>query len=175
MQEPDPNLVRRARDGDRHAFDEIVRTLRPPVVRYVDHLLRDHALAEDVTQEAFVRCYRNLDRYHFEGRFTTWLVQIAHNAGIDAIRARDRHRRAWDRVPPPAPATDPHARAEVRAALAALPARLREPLLLVEITGFTYAEAAEVLGIPAGTVKSRVFHARRRLARWLAPEADDAL
>jgi RNA polymerase sigma-70 factor (ECF subfamily) len=175
VQEPDPNLVRRARDGDRDAFDEIVRALRPPVVRYVDHLVRDRALAEDVTQEAFVRCYRNLDRYQFEGRFTTWLVQIARNAGIDAIRARDRHTRAWQRVPPAAPATDPHARAEIRAALASLPARLREPLLLVEVTGFTYLEAAEVLGVPAGTVKSRVFHARRQLARWLAPEVRDAL
>jgi RNA polymerase sigma-70 factor (ECF subfamily) len=175
VQEPDPALIRRARDGDADAFEEIVRALRPPVVRYVDHLVRDHALAEDVTQETFVRCYRNLDRYQFQGRFTTWVVQIARNAGIDAIRARDRHARAWQRAPLPAPATDPHARAEVRAALAGLPARLREPLLLVEVTGFTYAEAAEVLGIPAGTVKSRVFHARRLLARWLRPEVDDAL
>lgn len=175
MHEPDPALVRRARDGDAAAFDEIVRTLRAPVVRYVDHLVRDRALAEDVTQETFVRCYRNLERYEFQGRFTTWLVQIARNAGIDAMRARDRHTRAWQRVAPPAPATDPAVRAEIRAALASLPTRLREPLLLVEVTGLTYAEAGEVLRIPPGTVKSRVFHARRRLARWMQAEDDRAL
>ncbi len=175
MQEPDPALVQRARAGDDAAFDEIVRALRGPVVRYVDHLVRDHALAEDVTQETFVRCHRNLHRFESEGRFTTWLVQIARNAGIDAIRARDRHARAWQRAPHPAPASDPHARAEIRAALAGLPARLREPLLLVEITGFSYAEAAEVLGIPEGTVKSRIFRARRLLTRWLDGGDDDAL
>jgi RNA polymerase sigma-70 factor, ECF subfamily len=175
VQEPDPALVQRARAGDDAAFDEIVRTLRDPVVRFVDHLVRDRALAEDVTQETFVRCHRNLHRYESQGRFTTWLVQIARNAGIDAIRARDRHARAWQRAPAPAPAADPQIRAEIRAALGDLPAKLREPLLLVEITGFTYAEAAEVLGVAEGTVKSRVFRARRALAAWFASEVDDAL
>lgn len=175
MHEPDPALVRRACDGDAEAFDEIVRTLRAPVVRYVDHLVRDRALAEDVAQETFVRCYRNLERYEFQGRFTTWLVQIARNAGIDAIRARDRYARAWQRAAAPAPPSDPTVRAEIRAALASLPTRLREPLLLVEVAGLTYSEAAEVLRIPAGTVKSRVFHARRQLARWLQAEDDHAL
>lgn len=173
MHEPDPALVRRAADGDIDAFEEIVRSLRPPVVRYVDHLVRDSALAEDIAQETFVRCHANLARYEFEGRFTTWLVQIARNAGIDAIRARDRRGRLAARAAPPAAATDPHAHAEVRAALASLPPRLREPLLLIEVVGLSYAEAAEVLGVPAGTVKSRVFHARRRVARWFGPEGDD--
>jgi len=167
LREPDPALVRRARDGDDDAFTELVRDLRGPVVHYLGHLVHDRTLAEDVAQETFVRCHRNLDRYEFEGRFTTWLVQIARNAGIDAMRARDRHVRLARRAPPPQPPADPQLRAEIRMALASLPSRQREPLLLVEVAGLTYDEAAEVLRIPAGTVKSRVFAARRRLARWL--------
>ena len=175
MHEPDPTLVHRARDGDAAAFDEIVRLLRGPVLRYAEHLVRDHALAEDITQETFVRCHRNIARFESHGKFTTWIVSIAHNAGVDAMRARDRHARAWSRTPQPPPPSDPAVRAELRSALASLPARLRESLLLVEVTGLSYAEAAEVIGIPAGTVKSRVFNARKRLARWFAEGHDDAM
>jgi RNA polymerase sigma-70 factor (ECF subfamily) len=173
VREPDPALVRRARDGDEDAFAEIVRELHAPVVRYIGHLVHDRGLAEDVAQETFVRCYRNLGRYEFRGRFTTWLVQIARNAGIDAIRARDRHARNARHALPPAPPADPQLRAEVRMALASLPSKHREPLLLVEVAGLTYDEAGEVLRIPAGTVKSRVFLARRRLAAWLGATDDE--
>ena len=164
MLEADPHIIRTAAAGDHDAFEIIVRTYQEPVVRFLAHLLSDRALADDVAQETFLRCYQKLDHYSFEGRFSTWLLRVAHNAGIDAIRSRIRR----DRLDAPAPtsATDPVLRAELVAALASLPMRLREPLLLVEVTGLRYREAAEVLGVPEGTVKSRVAHARARLARW---------
>jgi RNA polymerase sigma-70 factor, ECF subfamily len=162
--EADPHIVRTAAAGDHRAFEVIVRTYQEPVVRFLAHLLSDRALADDVAQETFLRCYQKLDHYSFEGHFSTWLLRVAHNAGIDAIRSRVRRERLDAR--PPVSATDPVLRAELVAALASLPVRLREPLLLVEVTGLRYREAAEVLGVPEGTVKSRVAHARARLARW---------
>jgi RNA polymerase sigma-70 factor (ECF subfamily) len=162
--EADPHIIRTAAAGDHRAFEVIVRTYQEPVVRFLSHLLSDRALADDVAQETFLRCYQKLDRYSFEGHFSTWLLRVAHNAGIDAIRSRVRRERLD--AQPAARATDPVLRAELVAALASLPVRLREPLLLVEVTGLRYREAAEVLGVPEGTVKSRVAHARARLARW---------
>ena len=164
MLEADPHTIRTAAAGDHQAFEVLVRTYQEPVVRFLAHLLSDRALADDVAQETFLRCYQKLDRYSFEGRFSTWLLRVAHNAGIDAIRGRIRRERLV--VPRVTESTDPVLRAELVAALATLPMRLREPLLLVEVTGLRYREAAEVLGIPEGTVKSRVAHARAQLAAW---------
>jgi RNA polymerase sigma-70 factor (ECF subfamily) len=162
--EADPHIIRTAATGDHQAFEVLVRTYQEPVVRFLTHLLSDRALADDVAQETFLRCYLKLNAYSFEGRFSTWLLRVAHNAGIDAIRGRVRRERL---VPPGvAAATDPVLRSELVAALATLSVRLREPLLLVEVTGLRYREAAEVLGIPEGTVKSRVAHARAQLAAW---------
>jgi RNA polymerase sigma-70 factor (ECF subfamily) len=162
--EADPHTIRTAAAGDHRAFEALVRTYQEPVVRFLTHLLSDRTLADDVAQETFLRCYQKLNGYSFEGRFSTWLLRVAHNAGIDAIRGRVRRERL---APPRAIAsTDPVLRAELVAALASLPVRLREPLLLIEVTGLRYREAAEVLGVPEGTVKSRVAHARAQLATW---------
>jgi RNA polymerase sigma-70 factor (ECF subfamily) len=162
--EADPHVIRTAAAGDHRAFEALVRTYQEPVVRFLTHLLGDRALADDVAQETFLRCYQKLNGYSFEGRFSTWLLRVAHNAGIDAIRGRVRRERLVHAHP--VSATDPVLRAELVAALATLPVRLREPLLLVEVTGLRYREAAVVLGIPEGTVKSRVAHARAQLAAW---------
>jgi RNA polymerase sigma-70 factor, ECF subfamily len=162
--EADPHVIRTAAAGDHRAFEVLVRTYQEPVVRFLTHLLSDRALADDVAQETFLRCYQKLNGYSFEGRFSTWLLRVAHNAGIDAIRGRVRRERLAG--PGAVGPTDPVLRAELIAALATLPERLREPLLLVEVTGLRYREAAEVLGIPEGTVKSRVAHARGQLAAW---------
>src|SRR3954451_6860757 len=174
--EADPHTIRLAAEGDHAAFEVLVRTYQEPVTRFLAHLLGDAALADDIAQETFLRCYRWLDAYSFDGRFSTWLLRVAHNAGIDAIRSRGR--RALLPGPRSTPPTDPVLRAELVAALASLPPRLREPLLLVEVTGLRYREVGEVLGIAEGTVKSRVSHARARLATWFRAgdtEVDDAV
>lgn len=174
MEEPDPRVIRAAADGDHEAFSELVRDWQRPVVRYLERLLGNRSLAEDVAQEAFIRCYLHLGRYTFRGKFSTWLMSIAHNAGIDAVRKRTRGERATARLPPPRPASDPASRLEVAEALAHLPVKLRSALLLVEVIGLRYREAAEVLGIPEGTVKSRVSHARERVVAWFASGEDEA-
>lgn len=167
MQETDPGLIRAAAAGDQEAFAQLVRAHQQHVWRFLRRLLGDDALAEDVTQETFVRVYTRLSTFTFEAKFSTWVFQIARNAGIDELRKRQRQSKLHDllsrrhtHVPPPDVAV------ELQLALDCLPDDQRAALLLVEVFGLRYREAAEVLGIPAGTVKSRVHHARERLHEW---------
>jgi RNA polymerase sigma-70 factor, ECF subfamily len=173
VQEPEPDVVRAAVAGDLAAFEWLVRCYQAHVWRFLRHLLGDRALAEDVTQETFLRVYQHLPSFAWRSSFSTWVFQVARNAGIDALRSRRRQDRLLQALPPPRPEAAPDARAEVWAAVAALSPKLREALLLVEVFGFTYREAAQVLRVPDGTVKSRVFQARTRLTAW-ADEEDRA-
>ena len=168
MQETDPVLIRAAMAGDVGAFEQIVRQHQQSVWRYLRRLLGDATAAEDVAQEAFLRVYRRLPTYAFRARFSTWVFQIARNAGLDELRRRQRDDRAIRASRPVAAASNGPAvaRVEIDAALATLPVHQREALLLVEVLGLRYAEAATVLAVPVGTVKSRVFGARSRLAEW---------
>jgi RNA polymerase sigma-70 factor, ECF subfamily len=166
VQEPEPDVVRAAMAGDLAAFEWLVRCYQAHVWRFLRHLLGDGALAEDVTQETFLRVYQHLPTFAWRSKFSTWVFRVARNAGIDALRNRRRHDQLLRELPPPRPEAGPDARAEAWAAVAALSPKLREALLLVEVFGFTYREAAQVLRVPDGTVKSRVFHARVRLAAW---------
>jgi RNA polymerase sigma-70 factor (ECF subfamily) len=167
VDEPDPELVRAAQAGDLRAFEALVRSCQAPVWRFLRHFLGDSSLAEDVTQETFMRVHAHLGRFDGRARFTTWVFQIARNAGIDALRSRDRRRRLSIREIGLAPAPSPELSHELTAALANLTPELREALLSVEILGLSYVEAGEMLGVPAGTVKSRVFRARERIVGWL--------
>jgi RNA polymerase sigma-70 factor (ECF subfamily) len=170
VQEPEPDVVRAAVAGDLAAFEWLVRCYQVHVWRFLRHLLGDSALAEDVTQETFLRVYQHLPTFAWRSKFSTWVFRVARNAGIDALRSRRRHDQLLHALPPPQPEPAPGARAEALAAVAALSPKLREALLLVEVFGFTYREAAQVLRVPDGTVKSRVFQARVRLAAWQAEE-----
>ena len=143
-----------------------MRTCQDPVWRYLRRFVGDASLAEDLTQETFIRVYRRLDTYRFGSRFTTWTIQIARNAAIDALRSRDRRERLVDALPPPCPPSQPGLGAELEAALATLSPKFRDAILLVDVAGFTYRDAGDVLGVPTGTVKSRVFQARELLVTW---------
>jgi RNA polymerase sigma-70 factor (ECF subfamily) len=167
VQETDPALIRAAAAGDLDAFERIVRLHQQQVWRYLRRLLGDDA-AEDVAQETFLRVYRRLPTFTFQAKFSTWVFQIARNAGLDELRARRRRDRLAAAVTPAPPASPGpgEARVEIDAALDTLPIDQREALLLVEVLGLRYGEVAAVLAVPEGTVKSRVFSARRHLARW---------
>lgn len=167
VEEPDPRTVRAAAGGDIDAFEALVRLYQVQVWRFLRHLLTDPALAEDVTQETFLRMHRRLSSFGYRSRFSTWVFSIARNAGIDALRRRERRERTLRAIPPRGHVPDPSGRAEVTAAIDSLSAKLREAFLLVEVLGLTYAEAGEAAGVPEGTVKSRVFRAREQLVAWL--------
>ena len=176
MQEPDPVDIRAAMAGDTAAFERLVRAYQLPVWRFLSHQLGDRGLAEDVAQDAFVNLYRRLGTFDFRAKFSTWVFQVARNAGIDAMRRRARQDRVARAVHRPLAAEGPEGGFELSAALADLPPALREALLVVEVLGLPYADAASVLTVPEGTVKSRVFRARRLLSEWMAAgEAADEL
>lgn len=169
MQEPDPATLRAAASGDHAAFADLVRLYQPQVWRFLQRFLGDRQLAEDVAQEAFIRVYRSLDSFRYQSKFSTWVFQIARNAAVDAIRKQQRSLRLIDRsrqLLRDQPAS-PELGVEIDAALAELSTDHREAFLMVELLGFTYRDAAAVLSVPEGTVKSRVFHARKALVAWM--------
>lgn len=176
MDRPDAAEVEAAARGDAAAFERIVRTMQGTVWRYVVHLLGDRTLAEDVTQEIFLRVHRRLGTLRDPERFVPWLLAIARNAAFDAGRSRRRKpmELVGDReIDTPANSPDPHLSLEVHDALSQLEPALLESLVLVSIAGFTYDEAAVALGSPPGTIKSRVFRARKQLMLILDRKTDD--
>ena len=166
MDEPDPRVIRSAAAGDEAAFTALMRTAQPHVWRFVRHLLGDDEQAADVTQETFIRVHRALGRFRFDSRFSTWLFHIARNAAVDEQRRTGRRRRLAAVITPREASSDGALGAELKAALASLSPRLREAFVAVEVFGLRYQDAAEVLGVPVGTVKSRVFRARLDLLGW---------
>jgi RNA polymerase sigma-70 factor, ECF subfamily len=142
------------------------------VYRLALRLVRDRPTAEDVTQEAFIHAYRSLGRFRGTSKFSTWLFRITRNCAVDAIRRRERQRRR-DRAaaPQPEPVRDPSLRTAIDQAVEGLPSDLREAFVLIEVLGLSYRETAVVLGVMAGTLKSRMHRARRLLVTALE-EAD---
>lgn len=174
MEEPDPQTIAAARSGDESAFEQIVRRYQADVWRLCLHLLRDEALAEDVTQDAFVRAFRFLKRYRGESKFSTWLFSIARNCVIDELRRIERRRKLTWRLDQERTfdALDHTIALELRDALAALPIDLREATVLIDIFGMPYRDAARVLKVPEGTVKSRVHRGRETLASAFRPQLE---
>lgn len=176
MEEPDPQVVVAAQRGRVSAFEQLVRSYQAPVWRLVFQLLRDEQLAEDVTQETFLRAYRFLPRYKGNSKFSTWLLSVARNCAMDELRRNQRRRRLVDklRARPEEAAREQGSHLEVREVLAALPIELREPIVLIDMLGTSYAEVAIILRTPIGTIKSRVHRGRQMLAEALAPASDVA-
>jgi RNA polymerase sigma-70 factor (ECF subfamily) len=174
----DEALVRRAQRGDRAAFDQLVVRHRDRVYAVALRLTRNPADAEDALQDTFLNAYRALGRFGGRARVSTWLYRIAANASYDVIsRRHGRDQPLDDGAYEPASPGDPYAqdaqRRALELALAALPDEFREAVVLCDIAGLGAGEAAELLGVPAGTVKSRVFRARALLV--VALREPDAL
>ena len=168
MRDPDPRIVRRARDGDLLAFEELVREFQADAFRFAWHLTRNRQLAEDVTQEAFLRAFRFLGGFRGDRRFGSWLFSIVRNCSVDALRRQRQIPVPWDESTPVRSVADPSTRAELAAALRAVSPDHRETFLLVEVFGLSYRETADVLGVAVGTVKSRMFRARQALCAAIA-------
>ena len=166
MEDPHPRVLAAARGGDAGAFEELVRIYQADIWRLSFHLLGSHSLADDVTQDAFVRAFRFLPRYRGDAKFSTWLFSIARNCALDELRKAGRRKRMEGvlEAQPRRQATEPTLGIEVREAVAGLALDLREPLVLIDVMGQSYAEVAEAMQLPLGTVKSRVHRARGLLA-----------
>ena len=172
MRDPDPRTVQRARRGDLLAFEDLVRDYQADAFRFAWHLTRDRQLAEDVTQEAFLRAFRFLGGFRGDRKFGSWLFSIVRNCAMDALRRERRGEALWDDRERPRSVADPSARAELAAALEAVSVEHREAFLLVEVFGLSYQETADVVGVAVGTVKSRMFRARQALCEAIADEEE---
>lgn len=169
------DLLTRHRAGDPLAFDLLVRELAPRLMGYFLRQGADPASAEDLTQNVFVRILQSLDRYQSSGQMEAFFLRIARNLWIDQQRRGARFRRvedgedAVDSRPGPESESQTHDRASVvRAALAELEPAERELLELAVLQRLPYRDVSDLLDIPVGTVKSRVFYALRRLRERLA-------
>jgi RNA polymerase sigma-70 factor (ECF subfamily) len=174
--------VGQALGGSQPAFEQIVRRYQRPVLSLLVRLTGDRALAEDLAQETFVKAFRNLAAFDVTRRLSAWILRIAHNTGIDAMRRRriravslDTGPRPDDTTPaePAAPVTpDPVERVALQRALEAALATLRpdqrEAVALRYEEGLSFDEIGQVLRIPEVTARSHVHRARKELARLLA-------
>lgn len=174
-------LIEAARDGDRAAFDELVRRTYVETYTLALRLVGDEDDARDVVQEAYLRAFRGLPRFRGDARFTTWMYRITANCAATFVgrRRRSRHEELTDEVAPAddRPAIDPQARADQAAlrdrlqdALLDLPPRLRAVVVLRDIYDLSHEAIAEELGISESAAKVRLHRARRKLRdRLTAP------
>jgi RNA polymerase sigma-70 factor (ECF subfamily) len=174
--QPDPAILRSARRGDERAFAVIVNAYERLVFTYVFRLVDDRRLAEDLTQDVFLKVYRGLPGFSAESTFTTWLLQITKNRVIDELRAAERRLQPAniDDVALPT-VVEPHFdQAEpmerLWVAVAGLNVDLRAALLLRDIVGLSYAEIAESLEVTVSTVKWRIHKAREGVQSALERE-----
>ncbi len=168
----DETLVRQAQRGDRGAFDELVRRHRDRVYAVVLRLTRNPDDAEDALQETFISAYRGLGSFGSRARVSTWLYRIATNRALDVINRRKATTSLdAEEAPQVAAGSDDFEQAALRRALeqalARLPEEFRVAVVLSDVAGLTPTEMAEVLELPVGTMKSRVFRARAQLATML--------
>jgi len=164
----DRALIRAHLDGDTHAFDELVRRHRQRLWAVALRTLGDPEDAADAVQDACLSAFRSAASYRGEARVTTWLHRVVVNACLDRVRRQAVRPTVPLPEQPIADARDQiserETSIEVQQALAALPEEQRLAVVLVDLQGFSVEEAAFVLGVPGGTVKSRCFRGRARLA-----------
>ena len=155
-------------------FPDLVISTQADVWRLCAHLV-DRQSADDLTQEVYARAFAALPRYRGDSPPRVWLLGIARHVCVDEVRRRTRRRRLLRSAPPPPTATpDPTGMVDLDHLLAELDDDQRAAFVLTQVLGLRYAEAAEALGCPVGTVRSRVARARQALVEAMATTEDDA-
>lgn len=189
---PDLTLVQRVQQGDRRAFDQLVLRYQHKVLKLVMRYMRNHAEAEDIAQEAFLKAYRAIHSFRGDSAFYTWIYRIAINTAKNALVAakrrpldynldlqdpeqNERNGRLRDEATPESLLLTEEIRETVDAAIGALPEDLRRAVVLREYEGLSYEEIAAVMACPVGTVRSRIFRAREAIDRQLRPVFDGGL
>jgi RNA polymerase sigma factor (sigma-70 family) len=180
----DAELVRRVRDADGAALSQLYQRFARPCYSLARRICVDEGLAEDVVQEVFLTLWRDPSRFDpARGGFATWLLTVTHHRAVDAVRRESAIRRHLvvvpeagdDWSPTPVPGADQAALArvaagQVRTALHRLPIAQRQVLALAYFGGHTQSEIAVQIGVPLGTVKSRMFTAVQRLRALLTDQ-----
>jgi len=176
-------LIAAAQQGDTTAFNRLVLHYQDLAYTVAYRIMSDPDAAADATQEAFISAYRGLPRFR-HGSFKAWLMRIVTNACYDELRRRKRRpQESLDALylkdpgpvslpNPPLESPEQHVQRQelthlLQAGIALLPDDQRAALVLSDVQGFSYAEIAEVMGVPTGTIKSRLHRARARLRDYL--------
>jgi RNA polymerase sigma factor, sigma-70 family len=187
--EEEQAIVRRVQDGDVNAFGDLVAAYEKNVYNLALRMTGSAQDAEDMAQEAFLKAYSSLAGFRGESKFSVWLYRIVSNVCLDFLRKKGKRQTvslsAEDDdgedvvLDVPDTAQSPEALLEkkltrdaVRRGLASLPEDARQILLLREIQGLSYEEIGETLGLEAGTVKSRIFRARKKLCAFLLDDGN---
>ena len=187
----DQQLVQRAQRGDLRAFDLLVLKYQGRIGALVSRYVNDPGDAEDVTQEAFIKAYRALDKFRGDSAFYTWLYRIASNAAKNHLVAKGRRPGAdatiedaeafehagWvsESGAPEAVLMSEELAQVVTKAIEALPKELRAALTLREFEGLSYDDIAAVLDCPVGTVRSRIFRARESIDERVREQMSEEL
>lgn len=186
--ETDVELMLRVSRGDADSFAVLLQRHRAPLLSYFTRMVRDQALAEDLTQEVFLRVYQARERYQPEARFTTWLYRIATNLALNAIRDRRGEPAPFDagegtareavplcdRVPDGRPTAEQRMVEDdrqrlIRQAIAALPEKQRAAVILHKYQDVDYRQISKVLKVSESAVKSLLFRAYEALRERLEP------
>ena len=175
----DAELLQRYLAGDAEAFDELMRHHEDRVFGICLRMLRDREAALDATQDTFITVFRKASGFAGRSAFSTWLYRVAVNTCYDHARRAKRH--MAESLPEGRDPIDPagedgftavELRPDLETALAALPEEFRAAVVLADVEGLGLQTVADALGVPVGTVKSRVFRGRRLLAETLGNLAD---
>ncbi len=173
-------IIRKARDGDEKAFEFIVKKYQNRVANLIFKIIGDSSVVEDLTQEVFLRVIESLREYKFGSALYTWIYRITVNICIDEIRKRQRSRAyslsdVLSQNPRAEPSYSPvekvveqrELRELIEKAISKLPVEYKTVIVLREFEDLPYEEIAKILKISIGTVKSRIFRARKLLAEHL--------
>lgn len=187
---PDADVVRLAQQGRELAFRELVRRYERPVFSLVYRMVRDRELAEDLSQDAFIKVLNHIDRYSPEFKFSSWLFKIANNVAIDHLRRRRISTISMDGSPHASTAAEVESSAlqleaeqesaldemeakelgsAIEQAIARLRPEYRACIMLRHVEGRAYEEIAATLDLPLGTVKTYIHRARHELRKALEP------
>ena len=171
----DYSIIRQFVDGDKSAFQILVKRHKEKVRNIIYITMNNSALVDDIAQDVFITVYRNLKHFRFESQFTTWLYRITVNRCKDYLRKMNVRKiffpieEGSELSEYPTPIENNDISKIVMDAISKLPVKLRMPLILKDIEGFSYQEISESLNCEMGTVKSRIFRGREKLKEILQP------
>jgi len=185
----DENIVIRAKEGDREAFDELYNAYKRPILNYLYRFIGNRHCAEELTQETFIRAYTNLHRYEPRAKFSSWLYRIAGNLARNFLRHASYDKRvrpvkvdpysdasgdvlSTENIACPAKKPDEHVykkeiEAIIQQAIDYLPVHLKEAVILCDIKELSYDDAAKIMKCRPMTVGSRLWRGRKKLAELL--------
>ena len=190
----DKTLAARAAEGSQRAFRELLERYERPVFSLVYRMVRDRGLAEDLTQEAFIRAFNAIGGYNPSYKFSSWIFKIAHNVTIDHLRRKridtisldgspdaltaDEQARTRPIVESPDERPDAYVEnlelgSEIEAAIGRLRPHYRTVTLLRHVEGYSYNEISQIMDLPLGTVKTYIHRARLELKESLAHLKED--